>query len=439
MSDEPTGTPGDAGSPSVLARLRGKGGRSFGWGMLDQSLSSLTNFTLAVVAARLLGADGLGVVTIGFTVYLIILSFQRAFIVDPLVVRSTTAPEGERRAATNSALMVVVTSGVVACAAMFLLGALIPGPPGDGITLFAPWLIPTMLQDMWRTILFRDKRGGGATLNEAAWVVGMAAGIPVAVALDTRWSVVAAWGFGALLGAVLGFFQTKVGLHPLKAAFKWWKTEAWPLGRWLGLENLALTAGVQGSVFMLAAILGVANVGGLRAVTAVFAPLTLLGPAMALPGLPAVARSLESSPHAARVAGSRISLIASTLVFSYLVILSLFPSELLSGVFGETFKTFRSLILPVGAAQLIMASQTGFYLLLKVQGRGRELLRARVVSSLVFFILGAVLANAYGLTAAAWGQTVGRAVEAIAVIVAAFAPNKEPAASATTEAESAGR
>jgi O-antigen/teichoic acid export membrane protein len=299
---------------------------------------------------------------------------------------------------------------------------------GDGITLFAPWIIATQLQDLWRTILFRDKRGAAATINDASWVVGMAAGIPVAVALDTRWSVVAAWGFGAVLGAVIGFFQTKVGPRPLRAAIDWWKAEAWPLGRWLGLENLVLTAGVQGSVFMLAAILGVTNVGGLRAVSAVFAPLTLLGPAMSLPGLPAIARSLERSPHAARVAGTRISLIAGTLVFSYLAVLSLFPATLLSGVFGESFKTFRSLIFPVGIGQLILASQTGFYLMLKVQGRGKELLRARIMSSLCFFAFGAVLANAYGLTAAAWGQTLGRAVEAIAIFIAALAtPRKEPA------------
>ena len=151
---------------------------------------------------------------------------------------------------------------------------------------------------------------------------------------------------------------------------------------------------------------------------------------MSLPGLPTIARSLDRSPHAARGAATRISLIAGTLVFSsYLVVLSLFPATLLSGVFGESFKTFRSLIFPVGVGQLIMASQTGFYLLLKVQGRGRELLRARIMSSLCFFVFGAVLASAYGLTAAAWGQALGRAVEAIAVFVAALVtPRREEGA-----------
>jgi O-antigen/teichoic acid export membrane protein len=396
--------------------------------MLDQSLSSLTNFGLAVLAARVLGAGGLGVVTIGFTVYLIILSFQRAFVVDPLIVRSTTAEETDRRDATRSALTVVIASGITATLGMLVLGLVIPGPAGDGILLFAPWILVTQLQDMWRTVLFRDKRGAAATVNDASWVFGMAAGIPIAVAFDTRWAVVAAWGFGALLGAALGFVQMKVGPRPLRASIDWWKAEAWPLGRWLGLENLALTAGVQGSVFMLAAILGVANVGGLRAVSAIFAPLTLLGPAMSLPGLPAIARSLKRSPHAARTVAGWISLIAGTLVLSYLVVLSLFPSSLLSGVFGASFKAFRSLIIPVGVGQLIMAAQTGFYLFLKVQGRGRELLRARIVSSLCFFTFGAILAAGYGLTAAAWGQTIGRAIEAIAIFVAALIVKPKPEA-----------
>lgn len=79
--------------------------------------------------------------------------------VDPLIMRSTTAPDGEKRDATRSALMVVLTSGVVACIAMFVLGAVIPGPAGEGITLFAPWIIATQWLGLENLVLTAGVQG----------------------------------------------------------------------------------------------------------------------------------------------------------------------------------------------------------------------------------------------------------------------------------------
>ena len=58
------------------------------WGLVDQGFSSATNFGLTVIAGRLVGPKGLGVVYIGFSLYLFVLSFQRALVTDPLVVSS---------------------------------------------------------------------------------------------------------------------------------------------------------------------------------------------------------------------------------------------------------------------------------------------------------------------------------------------------------------
>jgi O-antigen/teichoic acid export membrane protein len=56
------------------------------WGVIDQGCSSAVNFGLTVVAARLLGPEGVGAVCIGFTVYLVALGLLSALVGDPLVV-----------------------------------------------------------------------------------------------------------------------------------------------------------------------------------------------------------------------------------------------------------------------------------------------------------------------------------------------------------------
>ena len=52
--------------------------------------------------------------------------------------------------------------------------------------------------------------------------------------------------------------------------------------------------------FVVAGILGAGAVGGLRSVESLFAPLTVIGPALNLPGLPAVARAYKRGFRQAR-------------------------------------------------------------------------------------------------------------------------------------------
>src|SRR5439155_25767092 len=74
------------------------------WGFIDQGFSSVSNFGLTLLAARLLGPGGLGVVAIGFALYLVALSFQRSLISQPLVISSSTLPSPERSEATASSV-----------------------------------------------------------------------------------------------------------------------------------------------------------------------------------------------------------------------------------------------------------------------------------------------------------------------------------------------
>jgi hypothetical protein len=60
---------------------------AFGWGLVDQVLSSATNFGGSVLAARALSSSGFGAVAIGFSVFLLVLGIARAWSSEPLVIR----------------------------------------------------------------------------------------------------------------------------------------------------------------------------------------------------------------------------------------------------------------------------------------------------------------------------------------------------------------
>jgi O-antigen/teichoic acid export membrane protein len=388
-------------------KARGRAGIQVSWGLVDQGFSSATNFGLTVIAGRLVGPKGLGVVYIGFSLYLFVLSFQRALITDPLVVSSAPLNASRREAAGRAALTLVLMAGVVATALMLLLARVAPGPVGRGLALFAPWMVLALAQDFWRALLFRNGRGAAAALNDGIWVASMVLVVPVAWWTRSEWAIVATWGAGASLGGLLGFVQTRMRPVRPSIAWRWWREEASTLGRWLGVENALVAAQSQVLIIVLAAVLGARSLGGLRAVEAVFAPMTLVGEAMGLPGLPLLSQSLATSFTAARRWAVRLSLITVSLVLMYLLVAGSVRTQLLSLVFGDSFDGFGNLVLPIGVAQLIFAGGSGFWLLARAASRGRALVVARAFGSTTSLVAAVTLARVQGLTGAAWGLALG--------------------------------
>jgi O-antigen/teichoic acid export membrane protein len=409
----------------MMMRLRRSSGfAGLSWGLIDQGFSSATNLGLSVIAGRAAGPGGLGVVFLGFAAYLMILTMQRALVTEPLVVASASHSAEERASAARNALAIVITGAVVASALLLLIGLLIPAPDGPGLVVFVPWLGSALVQDFWRAVLFRDGRGAAAALNDGLWAAVMILTIPLILVSRDPWIVVLTWGAGALAGGAIGFVQT--GLRPanLRASMRWWVGHAWPLARYFAPEALLLVIQLQFGIFALAIILGTADVGGLRSVQAVFAPMTLLTQAIAFPGLPMLTKLSGQSRRLARGWALRLSALAVALVLAYLLAVALFPHHLLGVIFGPDFDRFDDLIPPVAVLQLLLAGSLGFAILLKAEGRGRALLASRAIGAMFTGVLTITLALASGLTAATWGMTIAWATGAVSTTVLALWPTR---------------
>jgi len=77
------------------------------WGVIDQGFSSGTNLALSILAGQVLGPGGLGVIFLGFSMYLLALSFLRALITEPFVVATSASDKAERDAATRACIILV--------------------------------------------------------------------------------------------------------------------------------------------------------------------------------------------------------------------------------------------------------------------------------------------------------------------------------------------
>jgi O-antigen/teichoic acid export membrane protein len=379
------------------------------WGALDQAVSSLTNFALLAIVGRSLGAASLGIVTVGFSSYVLILVLHRSLVCEPLVAAVPARSRDEQLAARRSAVTTTLAEGLVGGLVLLLLGAFLPTPYARGFLLFAPWILPSLLQDLWRYSLFHERRGSQTVLNDGLWLVGLVISLPLLFLLSRQEATaVAAWGLGATAGAAVGFLQSRKALpgHP-REALRRFRLEWWPLGRWLGLDRIARNTASQGAVFLLAATVQAQEVGGFRAVQSLFMPLSLIAPALALPGLPAVARAWESSPALARSTALRLSGVVVTITLGYMAAMAMLGRLALRLVFGSAFVRFSSLLLPFAIGQVFAAAAVGFVVYLKVAKRGRVLLLSTVLGGVTSLALVVLLSGHLGAAGAAWGLAAG--------------------------------
>ena len=149
------------------------------------------------VAARALGPAGLGTVALGYAAFLIVLGLERSLIVNPLLARvsaSSTTPEQALRAA----LSVTLATGCVAAFVAFSVGLLTTGPLARGLLVFAPWMVPALLQALLRAWLYREKRGRTAAVSNAVWLVVLIGAVAAGLR-ESDAAVVAAGGSGDAL------------------------------------------------------------------------------------------------------------------------------------------------------------------------------------------------------------------------------------------------
>jgi O-antigen/teichoic acid export membrane protein len=390
------------------------------WGFFDQSFSSATNFALFLFAGRFLGPNGLGTVAVGVAVYLLLIGVQRAIISEPLVVGSSTLAPEERDAASRAALTAVLALSAPSAVLIGSVGLAVRGHLGHGLLLIAPWIVPLLVQDLWRGILFRDRRGSSAALNDGLWALVMICLFPVVWATREDSVILMWWALGATTGAAVGFLQTGVRPASFRAMWNWWTAKASMLGKWLFADTVLYGVATQGVILILSVVLGMSAVGGIRAAQSIFAPLSLLGPAVMMPALPVLSRSFASSPSLAAYQATRVAALLTAVTTAYLLAMWVGAGTFMPLLFGQHFRMYVGLALPIGMQQVFGAAALSYYTVLKAAQRGTLLVLSRLVQSAGWILLTVWLAAVSGVTAAAWGMAASTAMGSLVIIVLAL-------------------
>lgn len=396
------------------------------WGFSSQVCSSLTNLALSVMAARVLGPAGLGAVFVGFSFYLLAWGLHRAIVMESLVTTSSSLKNDQLKLATSCALSAVILLGIGMAILMMASSLIVSRMVGEAFLWFGIWLVPCLIQDFVRVVLFRDGQESMATLTDAVWAFSMIVTSPLVWSSASIAAIVCWWGLGALGGAAIGVWRTELRLVGPAALREWWIKTSWPVARWLLAENVAYSALSQTATFALLAIVGPGPLGGLRAVSSVFAPLTLITPAIALPGLPALSAMVDRDPRRAYRISWGLSLAAVGAAAAYLIAAVALGTALLTALFGGEFRRFENLILPIGISQILLAASTGSTLLLKAARRTKRLAFLRALTSSAHLLVLTLMAVSLGISGASWGVAIVAAFSTGLIIVQTHSHVFEP-------------
>lgn len=377
----------------------------FGWGLADQSLSSITNFALGVAVARSVGPREFGAFGVAFGVYTAGLGLARAVTSEPLMVRFSAASADRWndgvRAAVGCTLALGALLGVACIASGLALGedqVLSSALLALGLTFPG-----VLIQDTWRFAFFASRRGSAAFANDVVWAAALAGAVTLLVFTD-RGSVgtfILAWGVSGTVAAAFGCWQAHASPAPARWS-SWLREHRDLIPRFAGEFGVA-TLATQTSVLLIGTVASLSAIGTIRAGQLLFGPLNVLFMGAGIAGLPEAVRLRRVSHLKLRRACIVLSsvLAASALCLGF--VLALTPTSVGRIVLGDNWAGARAIVTPMAIWMAGFGVVLGAGVGLRALAAASSSFRARLLIAPVTVSATVAGAAAAGASGAAWG------------------------------------
>ena len=404
-------------------RFRGGGAASRAtMTMVDQCVASASNFSVAIVVARITGPAGLGAFALAYTVWILVTTLHRSMITDPMAIMGDIRGE-ERDQYIRRGFAAGVALGAMASCVIAVLGTvfLVAGQHTFGIGLLsvAPWIVVLDLQDYWRWIGFMMGNPRKSLMNDLLFIAvqALAFGAIFVLGVHSVFAVVSAWGLGAAVAAAYGLrqFSVRPSIRGGRA-FLWAR---WPTSRWLASERGASWGAIQLYLIVAGAILGPAALGGIKAAQGlVLGPTILVINAGGSFGLPEATRQLAERGWAGMIRVTRFVTSAGVAVAGVCAVAVLFAAPtFLRVLYGPAFVPYAPCARLFAISIAVTAFGVGPTLTLTATRRIVPLFVVQVVRMVFMVALTFLLAKANGATGVATVNLVGCAVTLAAMWV----------------------
>jgi O-antigen/teichoic acid export membrane protein len=396
---------GDQKRARQPTRLRSSVG-SFGWGLADQMLSSVTNFLLGLLVAREVGPGEFGAFGLAYATYTLALGAGRTLASEPLLVRFSAGSNEQWRSAVAGAAGTSLVLGAIVGTLSLLVAAGVDEPLRSAFALLGIALPGLLVQDVWRFSFFARGRGAQAFWNDFVWAVVLFPGAALLLSSGkgSMRALMAVWAVAGLAAAAVGVAQTRVVPRPDR--FLWWLREQRDLAfRFFG-EFVVSSGATQLSLFLIGAVATLADVGRLRAGQMLLGPLNILFLGAGLVAVAETARLLAESPRKMDQAVRMVSALLTLGTVTWAAVALLLPAAIGEAVMGRNWVGGRALLLPLAIGATGHALASGPMSGLRALAAARSSLRARMFDAVFTLALGVTGAAVAGARGAAWGYAI---------------------------------
>jgi O-antigen/teichoic acid export membrane protein len=387
--------------------------RSFGWGIADQALSSVTNFGLGIAVARVSTPAEFGAFGIAFATCTIATGASRALTTEPLAIRHSGLDRRVWREGTAEATGVALLVGVVAGSACVIAGTLVGENLRGPLIAMGICLPGLLLQDSWRGAFFAGRRGDLSFENDLVWAALLVAGLSLAIVggHDSVGSLILVWGATGTAAGVFGIAQNQIVPTP-GAALRWWREQR-------DLASRLLTMFAARNLARQVTTYGVAVFGGLAGAGALRGGLLLLGPlnvlylgvnAVLVPqGVQLGKRSTQSLVAGMRLVATGLAVVS----LAWGLALYALPDSIGREILGASWVTSHGVLVPLTVMTAAAAAQLGATAGVLSLGEVRVAMVTQMVEGGLTLTGGFVGAFLGGAPGAAWGLATAFVVEAI--------------------------
>lgn len=378
----------------------GRLGQRAGWSLLDQALSSVSNFALVIVVARTSELASIGSFSVAYTIYFLSLSVIRALTAEPLVIRFSGAIGVDVRGAARSAVALGLVLGGVLGVALAGVGIVTGGALGGCLSALGLVLPALMVQDVCRFAFVAERAPQRACWNDGTWLLLQLSGVGVWLIIGhpSAGQQVLTWGLAGAAAAVLGLWQLR--LVPRLADAQVWFRRHRDLGLPFASEVLIDRGSSQIGLALVGATGGLAALGTLTAARGLFAPVTTVTSALMTFAVAEGARVHQSG----RLSLVRLALILGTgialIPISLGAALYFGPPAVGRVLLGNSWDDARSVLVPMTIFSTAAAASVGPRAVLRIDQQARATFVAKALIAPVS-VAGPVVGVAVGGTSGA--------------------------------------
>jgi O-antigen/teichoic acid export membrane protein len=383
--------------------------RKFNFAMLDEIVISSINFATSLVLARMMPAHQFGLCIFAFTTLVLCTGLLNSAVLSPLAVLAAPLREKEwQRYLSSCVFFFFLISGTLALVFISLSVLLCEtryAENGELLRYVGLIVFVYLGQEFVRRLLIiRMKTREALAVDSITYATRLTLVIVVVMCTAaTSKDVVLIFGISSLTG-----ITAAVALNRRYFSLSKFRTDVdaisgiWSYGKWTLADWLPFVLSGQFYIYVVTIILGNAANGILGACRNLVAPLRVMLGGFTNIALPYYTKVLnQQGNRALSRALRRVFSVFLALVFSYVVVISLFSSRLLLVVFGK-YQEHGLLVGLFGFAMIVIYFTSPLELYLKILLQPRLVFLSRLLTAITNIAACFVLITLYGLIGAAY-------------------------------------